>query len=248
LEPTTDEQPLLSGVHRVHGASEFPASKWQLSDTGDTAFELLRRTDSGAPALWLKRLGQGQIFVMSLTSPFGNGQIDRDDNARLLSNIIAWSRSADGQVVFDDVHQGLAAYYDARAFYADPRLHRTLGWIVLLWLVFVLGPLPLRSAWRAWQPVDETALIDASSRFYSVAVPALEAAHRLFENFFNQLRGKLNLPENGAPLWEWLGSQSAVSTQERERLQALYAQVHAGARLKLTSLQALLSDIQRKVA
>jgi hypothetical protein len=247
LEPV-GEHPLLAGVHRIHGVSEFPAARWRVASNPHLALELLKRTDDADPALWLERVGQGQIVLMSLASPFSNGQIDRDDNARLLSNIIGWSRAPGGTVIFDDVHQGLAAYYDAHAFYSDPRLHRTLWWLLLLWLAFVLGPLPLRSAWHSWQPVDETALVEASSRFYSVAVPALEAAHRLFENFFNRLRGKLNLPQNGMPLWEWLDSQSRVSADERAQLQTLYAQLHAGERPKLAKLQTLLSDIQRKVA
>ena len=150
--------------------------------------------------------------------------------------------------MFDDAHQGLSDFYDARAFFADPRLHRTLWWIVLLWLAFVLGPLPLRSAFAPWRPVDETALIDASGRFYSHAVSRAEAARRLFENFFNRLRHRLSLPENGEPLWEWLGLQGVVASEQRAELQRLYARMSARQRLDLTRLQNLLTDLQGKLA
>jgi hypothetical protein len=191
--------------------------------------------------------GRGQVILLSLASPFSNSQIDRDDNAQLLSNIIAWSRAANGRVIFDDAHQADTAFYDARAFFADPRLHRTLWWLLLLWLAFVLGPLPLRSAFSPWKPIDETALIDASGRFYSASVTPLDAAQRLFENFFNRLRRGLNLPESGEPLWEWLASQSRVSRDERSQLQSLYAQVRAGERVKLPTLHNLLIDLQGRL-
>jgi hypothetical protein len=242
------EHPLLANVHVVRGASQYPASAWGSAPLGDNLpLELLRRSDTGTPTLWLGRQGEGQVIVSTLASPFTNSQIDQADNAQLLSNILAWSRGPQGVVIFDDAHQGLVSYYDPKAFFSDPRLYRTLLWLIFLWLVFVLGPLPLRSAFSPWKPVDETALVEASGRFYSAVVTPVEAAHRLIENFFNRLRRKLALAENGAPLWDWLGTQSAVSDEERASLQRQFAQAYAGERVDLTGLQKLLSDIQGKV-
>jgi len=244
----TGQHALTSGVKTVHGTSDQPADRWKAVDVAPTMpLQLLQRSDSGAQALLLARRGRGQIIVLTLASPFSNREIDAADNARLLSNIIAWSRSEQGLVVFDDEHQGLTAYYDSRAFFADPRLHHTLLWIVLLWLIFVLGPLPLRNAHSPWKPVDDTALIEASGRFYSAAVSPLEAAHRLFENFFDGLRRRLNLPETGAPLWDWLRSQSAIRDDERTQLHHLYAKIHASERIELKSLQNLLSNLEGKL-
>jgi hypothetical protein len=239
------EHPLLSGVHLLHGASQYPASAWLSTPmSANLALELLRRSDTGTPMMWLSRHGKGQIIVSTLVSPFTNSQIDKADNAQLLSNIIAWSRGLQGVVIFDDAHQGLVSYYDSKAFFSDPRLHRTLLWLLVLWLAFVLGPLPLRSAFSLWKPVDETMLVEASGRFYSAVVTPVDAAHRLFENFFNRLRRQLGLTENGAPLWDWLGAQSALTGDQRASLQRQFAQVHAGERVDLTKLQNLLSEIQ----
>ena len=243
------EHPLLSGVHVVHGASEYPASAWLSTPmSANLPLELLRRSESGTPMMWLRRQGDGQVIVSTLASPFTNSQIDKADNAQLLSNIIAWSRGPQGVVIFDDAHQGLVSYYDPKAFFSDPRLHRTLLWLLALWLAFVLGPLPLRSAFSPWKPVDETMLVEASGRFYSAVVTPVDAAHRLIENFFNGLRRRLGLVENGAPLWDWLGAQSAVTSDERASLQRQFAHVYAGERVDLTKLQKLLSEIQGKVA
>src|SRR6185437_14476046 len=139
-----------------------------------------------------------------------------NDNAQLLANIIGWSRSVGGSVVFDDAHQGLTAYYDAQAFFADPRLHATLGWIALLWLAFVLGPQPLRVWRREWRPVDETTYVEAGGRYLAAVVRPAEAAQRLIDDFLDWLRTRLrheSSDSNDASgvVWRWLNAQPAVS-------------------------------------
>jgi hypothetical protein len=240
--------PLSSGVHNVHAGSDLPSAQFRASSGLRGSFELMQRQDTQAAALWLCRLGKGQVTVLSFASPFANRELDHADNARLLANIIGWARTSAGRVLFDDAHQGLSDFYDPRAFFADPRLHHTLWWIVLLWLAFVLGPLPLRSAFVPWRAVDETALIDAGGRFYSRAVGPQQAARRLFENFFNRLRRRLNLPQTGEPLWDWLGVQAVLTDEQRAVLQSLYARMCAEQRVDLARLQNLLIDLQGKLA
>jgi hypothetical protein len=240
--------PLLFGVRNLRALSDLPASRWRAQpDDAAMALTLAQRADNFDPVLWLIREGQGQIIVCALASPFSNREIALANNARLLSNIIGWSRAPQGRVIFDDAHQGLVNFYDPQAFFNDPRLHRTLAWIVLLWLAFVLGPLRLGSAYSPWRPVDESALIEASGRFYSAAVAPLDAARRLFENFFDRLRRRLGLPENGEPLWSWLDAQAGVSSRERAQLQSMFARVYAGERVDLTRLHNLLSELQGKM-
>jgi hypothetical protein len=241
--------PLLSEVRNLRAVSDLPASRWRAQpDDGVIPLTLAQRSDNFDPVLWLIREGQGQIIVCALASTFANREIALANNARLLSNIIGWSRAPQGSVIFDDAHQGLVDFYDPQAFFNDPRLHRTLWWIVLLWLAFVLGPLRLGSAYSPWRPVDECALIEASGRFYSAAVAPLDAARRLLENFFNGLRRRLGLPENGEPLWDWLDAQALVSSRERTQLQSMFVRVNAGERVDLTRLHNLLSELQGKVA
>ena len=246
LEPVRSH-PLTADIRTVHAHLALPASRWRGSAADAAPLALLQRREDGAAAMWLLRSGEGQVILSAFASPFANDELGREDNARLLSNILRWSRSRSGRVYFDDAHQGLTDYYDAQAFFADPRLHRTIGWLLLGWLAFVLGPLPLRSAYSLWKPLDEMALVDASGRFYSVAVAPIEAAQRLFDNFFNRLRAHLHLPQNGAPLWEWLQAQGTVAPDENAQLQAFYRQVQAGRRVRLAPLQTLLSDIEGKL-
>jgi hypothetical protein len=176
-----------------------------------------------------------------------------DDNARLLANVIAWSRDPAGAVVFDDAHQGLTAFYDAKAFFADPRLHATFGWIVLLWLAFVLGSQPLRAQRREWRPLDETVYVEAGGRYLAAVVRPADAAQRLIEDFLDSLRDRLRLDWSGAgeaprAAWQWLRTQPAVSAAERSELQACYARACAGERVNLTRLQNLLAQLRRNLA
>jgi hypothetical protein len=241
--------PLLAEVRNLRAVSDLPASRWLAqSDDGSVALTLAQRADTLDPVLWLRHEGDGQIIVCAVVSPFANREIALANNARLLSNIIGWSRAPQGKVLFDDAHQGLVDFYDPQAFFHDPRLHRTLGWSVLLWLAFVLGPLRLGSAYSPWRPVDESALIDASGRFYSAAVAPLAAARRLFENFFDELRRRLGLAENGEPLWGWLDTQAGFSSRERTQLQSMFARVYAGERVDLTRLHNLLCELRGKLA
>ena len=243
---------MLKNVRRV-STQTYLSRDWRASIApGRLPLELAARSDNNDPVIWLERRGAGQVILCAVATPFSNAGVLRDDNAILLANMIAWSRGPGGAVVFDDAHQGLTAYYDAKAFFADPRLHTTLGWIVLLWLAFVLGSQPLRIRGHPWQPLDETAYIEAGARYLAAVVRPAEAAQRLIEEFLDGLRARLHL-ESGrsgdAPhaIWQWLESQAAVSPAERGKLQACYASACAGERVDLTRLQNLLARLRKNL-
>lgn len=245
--------PLLGNIGHIT-ALTYLSRSWHSSTADERVpLELASRSDDGDPVMWLERDGAGQIILCAVASSFSNAGVLHDDNAQLLANIIAWSRSPGGAVVFDDAHQGLTAYYDAKAFFADPRLHDTLGWIVLLWLAFVLGPQPLRIGQREWQPLDEAVYVDASARYLAAVVRPGDAAQSLIEEFLDWLRARLRLEGSGsdrpaAAIWQWLESQPAVSPADRRRLQAWYASACAGKQVDLIQLQNLLAQLRRNLA
>ncbi|MGB6309300.1 MAG: DUF4350 domain-containing protein [Steroidobacteraceae bacterium] len=237
--------PLLQGVHSVQVISDLPASRWRASPMDRSAvLQIGRIAGNGDSAIWLRRQGRGQVVTFAVASIFSNQLIGQADNSRLLSNLIAWSVQKGSAVIFDDAHQGAVNYYDAKAFFADPRLHRSLGWIVLLWLLLVLGVQPLRSRSREWNPVDVTAFVAMSGEFFASALPPQTAAARLFANFFNFIRRRLDLPEDGAPVWEWLSAQAGVARGELSELRRLHDRLQAGRRVDLPRLQTLLSQLQ----
>lgn len=242
------EHPLLAGVKHITAASKLPVRNARLNGPDDSMpFELATRADSGEPTLWLMRRGAGQILLSSVSSPFSNGAVTLTDNARFLANIIAWCCGPGATVVFDDAHQGATAYYDGRAFFADPRLHHTLGWIVFLWLALVLGALPLRAAQRSWQPLDEGAYIEASARYFAHVVPPYEAAQRLIESFLRRLGAGAH-PDREPALWELFDEDSRVLDPQRRALHVLYERACAGKRVDLVRLQNLLAQLRENLA
>ncbi len=247
-------QPLLAGVGRITALLPLPSRSWHahLRNGGFPAgvaglpLQLAARSDNGTPALWLERLGSGQIILSAVASPFSNAGLTFPGNARLLSNIIAWSRGPSGAVVFDDAHEGLAAFYDARAFFADPRLHATLAWIVGLWLILVVGVRPLRARSPGWRPLDETAYVEGSARYLAAVVDPGEAAQRMIEDFFRDLPGRP--PQSAADGWQWLEARRSIASADREALRTCYERARAGRRVNLVRLQNLLAQLRKATA
>jgi len=238
--------PLLAGVESVLALSEFPADDWRAeSEDGSAVLTLSRRKETAAAALWVVRRNEGQIVVSGFGSSFTNKLLGRNDNAALLANIVAWSRAknSNGRVVIDDAHQGAIALYDPDAFFADARLHRALWWLFALWLVFVLGPSRLRAAAVAWNPVDVTAFVRATGGFLARTLRPAEAGRQAMALFFNSVRRRVGLPEDGAPVWEWLAGQSKVAPADLSELRMFRERIDAGRKIDLAKLHNLLHRI-----
>lgn len=244
-----DAHPLLEGVKSVAAISEFPTAQWRASSNMvDLVLELAQDPVSGEPVLWLARYGNGQIIVSAFGSVFTNKLLGESDNARLLANIVKWSRGAGhvpgGQIIIDDAHQGLVAFYDPDAFFGDQRLHHSLWWLVGLWLVFVLGPQRLRAAATGWNPVDVTSFVRASGGFMARVLKPATAGQQLFTNFFNDVRRQIGLPANGAPVWDWMTERSTFAPRDVEQLRELHGKILQGRRIDLPKLQNLLVQVR----
>jgi len=217
---------LLTGVHRIEGVSDFPTSRWRPDATRGRVI-LGLAAFGNEPCIWLERRGQGQVIIVGLASPWSNAMLAEGDNARFLSNVIAWSRGGDGAVIFDDDHQGAVAYYDAHAFFADPRLHRTIVWLIALWLLFVLGTQPMRSDPTPAAPADVTAFIAVTGSFLATQLPRQAVAARLIENF-----ARLE------PV------VATLSEPQRAELKRLCDATRAGKAVDLVRLQNILSHLR----
>jgi hypothetical protein len=231
-------------VSDLRAIGSLPAREWQERPLPGAPWPLTlaRRADGGKPTLWLEPFGAGQIVLCAAASPFSNAGILLADNARFLANVVDWSVGRGGTVVFDDAHEGLAAFYDAQAFYADPRLHSTLAWIALMWLVFVLGSRPLRTQSRTWQPASEVTDLEGSARYLAAVVRPAALARRLIEDFLAELRTAAQ-PDP----WARLAHEPRVTPQERRTLRSLYRRACADERIDLTRLQTLLAWLRRQM-
>jgi hypothetical protein len=253
VEPTryesspNGEHPLLDGVHSIRAVSEFPTAQWQVSSERAVVLELASDHTSGVPALWLMPYGDGQVIVSAYGSLFTNKVLGELDNARLLGNIVHWSLGEKGHIIIDDAHQGLVAFYDPDKFFADARLHRALLWLLALWLVFVLGPRRLRGATDRWNPLDVTSFVRATGGFMARVLRPAAAAQQLFANFFNEIRSRLGMPTDGAPLWDWLAARSVIPAADLNRMQDLHRRVVARRRIDLAELHNLIARVRAQL-
>jgi hypothetical protein len=239
--------PLVAGVRSIQAVSEFPTAQWQASSEQSVVLELASDHESGVPALWLMPYGDGQIIVSAYGSVFTNKVIGERDNARLLANIVHWSLGEKGRVIIDDAHQGLVAFYDPEKFFGDERLHRALLWLLALWLVFVLGPRRLRGATSGWKPLDVTSFVRATGGFMARALRPAAAGQRLFANFFNEIRSRLGMAPDGAPLWDWLAAHSVIAAADLSRMQALHQRVADRRRVDLVELHNLIARVRAQL-
>ena len=240
--------PLMNGVHALQVSSDLPASRWIAKPMDASGvLQIAQAVDGGNGAIWIKPQKKGQVIVLGVAGLFSNQDLATADNAALLANVIGWTVQPGSAVIFDDSHQGAVDYYDAKAFYKDPRLHRTLWWLVLLWFVFVLGIQRFRASPAEKQPADVTAFVGTSGDFFASVLTPATAGARLLANFFNSIHRRLGTREDGSPGWDWLRAQAAVSRNEVGELQDLQTRIHSGRRFDLPRLQNLLSQLQGKI-
>ncbi len=235
---------LLDGVRHLATHSPLPSTQWQAQAMDSSpVLELARRADTADPVLWLKADGNGAIIVSAYASLFNNGVIGQADNARLLANLIAWSLQPGGRVIFDDAHQGALDEYDPLKFFADPRLHHTLLWVVVLWLAWVVAAQPLRAAASNSGAMDEGAMLRVTAGFFASVLRPVTSAQWLLDEFFERLRRRHGLLQTAGPPWDWLDAHAGISSGLLDELRDLYSRTYAGERVNLVRLQRIISQI-----
>ena len=245
---TIAEHPLTRGIESVHAVSEYPAGVFEPISPLDTPMlVLMRDRDSGHGALWLTWRGEGAVLVTGYGSLFTNKVLAQADNAGLFANVAAQLLAPGGHVIFDDMHQGAASFYDAEVFFSDSRLHASFWWFIGLWFVWVLGSTRLPVPAVAAAPVRERAFVNATGNLFARVLDRRRVARRLFANFFNEYRQALGEERNGEPLWEWLRANGAVQPQGVERLEQLHARVAAGRRVDLVDLHNRLQQLRKQI-
>jgi hypothetical protein len=248
----TGPHALLAGVKTLSLESDYPADSWVLRMPYDNFVLTLARTPRGEGALFEQRLGEGRILLAAGGSMFTNRALGSADNARLMANIVSTSVAQGGLVLFDDLRQGLSAQYDPARFYRDSRLWRTVGILIALWFVWVLGSTRLRApAIEAHEP-SEAGLVRVAGGLIARTVAPHHTALRLFDHFFTRVARAARAatgvarPERG-DLWQWLERHAAILPQELDRLKTWYAQAHSGRALPLADLQNLLDNLERRL-
>lgn len=225
LAPTLSH-PLTRNIHTVAvNWLDSEGINWQLEGTNQqhSTLVLLRdQADQGA-ALWLGFYGEGRLLVSRHSEIFGNVSLGQADNAVLMENIVTHLVSHGGQVIFDDMHQGLSAIYDPDAFFRDPRLHHTLLFLLALWIVYVMGHtnrfVQVRERLQRLQLRDH---VTAVGNLFARRLHSSAVALRYAQHFFNDIRSAYGLPQNGQPVWDLLQDNAAIDPHILQNAEALY--------------------------
>jgi len=121
------------------------------------------------------------------------------------------------------------------------------------------APAPTQTA-PAAKPIERSATPQQPAQKPATATPASatpqaggfmartlrpnEAGRRACTLFFNGVRRRLGLPENGAPVWDWLDSQSAIAAADYAQLRVYYEQLSGGRQVDFPSLHNLIERMK----
>ena len=86
-----------------------------------------------------------------------------------------------------------------------------------------------------------------TGEFLAERIAPAHVAQRLLANFFNSIRERLSLPQDGQPVWGWLAEQASVADADLQALRRLHARAQAGQRIDLIALQNCLTSITGKL-
>ncbi len=173
---------------------------------------LLYEEDSPTTALWFKSLKGGEIWFFTHADVINNVRMEYQQNAQFINNLIALKLSENGTIIFDDFHQGLTDIYDPEAFFNDPRLHTTLWFVFIFWLIYIIGHSsrfgPLETRKKAYNSLN---FVSALGNFIARHCSAKTVAMELLHHFNNEIRSKRFMPANGEPVWSVLEKSPAIS-------------------------------------
>lgn len=242
LEPRTPH-PVTRGVDRVAARSVRPLDLgWQLRGHDAQRAVLGLLAEPGAQtALWEARVGDGRMWLSRYADIFGNVSLGEADNARLLANMIAIAVGPNGRVIFDDMHQGVTDLYNPEAFFRDPRLLATLGFIMAFWVFYLVGSsqrlaLPRARATRYYAADLARAMAGLLVR----RIDPVTLARQLFAHFFDDIRRRYGLPTNGEPVWTLLLGMARVARADVREMETLYGRAAAGSKVDPVALARLM--------
>lgn len=212
------------------------------------ALALLRDPDTGEDVAWLLPAERGRMLVSVHSDLFANGRLSNPGNARFTADLFARLLGGEGRVLFDDFHQGLSAVYDPEAFFADARLHASLGFVLGFWLLWAVGRTTRLGPVTAGDGVTVPALAEAGGGFMARKVEPRLAAERLLVHFNNDVRRASRLPTNGRPVWDTLAKTGGLPGREVERLHRFAARLNEGRTVDLQTLQNTINNIRNAIS
>jgi len=242
--------PLLKGVKSVSSHRSIIFDRAQLTLKGTTGgrytLPLLARKQAEGYALWEFRQGNGGGWVSSQPDLFGNVTLGLDDNARLFNNMINRTLAENGVVIFDDMHLGLSDLYDANTFFHDPRLHNTLWFIGLFWLVYLLGySNRLAPVKQSVMHSGSIEFVEAMAGYFARRTKPLHISRSLLERFHTEVRNFYRQPHSQRPVIQLLRSHASIREKDVHALDMLTQKIDRSKTVNLIQLTRTIDRIKR---
>ena len=242
--------PLLKGIDTISSYRSIIFDQPSITLKGTTGsravLPLLARNEAEGHAFWEFRHGNGGGWISSQPDLFGNITLGQADNARLFNNILNRALAEDGTVIFDDMHLGLSDLYDANNFFNDPRLHNTLWFIGLFWLVYLIGysnrMAPVK---QPGTPHGSAEFVEAMAGYFARRIKPLNISRSLLEQFQSEVRNFYRRPHSGLPVTRLLRNCSPVPEKDIRSLDTLAQKTARGEAVNLVQLTRTIDRIKR---
>ena len=242
--------PVLKGVESIASQRSVIFDQTSLALEGTTGsrytLPLLTRSQAEGHAFWSFRHGNGGGWVSSQPDLFGNHTLGLADNARLFNNLINHALSENGVVIFDDMHLGLSDLYDAENFFSDQRLHHTLWFIGLFWLVYLIGYsnrlAPVKPSQKRHSSIE---FVEAMAGYFARRIKPLNTARSLLEQFHSEVRHFYRQPYTEVPVTQLLRNYSPVREKDLRTLDTLSKKITDNKSVNLIQLTRTIDRIKR---
>lgn len=247
------EHPLMTGVESLVGVSDSISWIWapQLEETPEFVIRMATEDEHDSDALWQLPRGRGQFIVSARSSLLSNRLLAEADNAVLLSNILAWHLGVGGTVLFDDIHQGLTDLYEPSDFFADQRLHNSVWFIIVFWLLYLLGGgsrlAPLREPPMRSSQQD---LVAAIGGFMARKLSRSDAGLAMVEAWLSGIwrSGHLSIGSQESPPWDELEYLPLVDSAVLRNVRESYRRLGRGEKVDLAELHNNILILKRNMA
>jgi hypothetical protein len=242
--------PAMQGVGSI---ATFRSLLYDAADTAVTGVShdrqllpLLLRENRPEVVLWEFRAGGGGGWISSHPDLFGNVTLGLADNARLFSNLLAAELGEDGYVIFDDMHFGISDLYDPDNFFSDPRLHNTLLFLGLFWLVYLIGySNRLAPPNEKQQPPRASDFVKAMAGFFARRLTTSATGRGILDHFYADVRQLYRISEPHTSVRELLRNHSMVRETDIQALEQLEYKIGKKQKINLTQLTRIIDRLQR---
>ncbi len=242
---------LTNDVGRLAGITDQPARLHTLSidvqsHGGYSVLAWIEVDSSGQettyPVMWSITREHGHILLSTSSSLLSNRAIGIADNRKFVQNLLHEHVAKNGTVLLDDYHQGVRDIYDVDAFWKDKRLYASMGFLVLLWFLYIIGTSPRIAPVREHkQLARQEDFVKSVGGFFARKLSKNSIGRLIISTWLKEIETKYAYSSEDV----WMTVRSlARDTAALEKLQTMYEKLELGYAVDLTELNNLILQVR----